>query len=221
MSKKIILITGTSSGFGKDTAETLAQAGHQVFATMRGVNGKHREKAKALQAKGIDVLELDVQNDTSVEAAFKSLFQQTGGKLDVVINNAGLMIQGFSEAITTEQTHQMFDVNVLGIQRVLRAALPQLRQNQSGLIINVGSIVGRMTIPFLGLYGATKFAVEALTESYRYELSQLGIDSTLIAPRNTAISWGFKKVFWTLYKACSTEQKPRIRMMWRKPSPSW
>ncbi len=92
------------------------------------------------------------------------------------------MVQGISESISTEHTLQMFDVNVIGIQRVLRAALPQLRKNGSGLVINVGSILGRVTIPFMSLYGATKFAVEALTEGYRYELSQLGIDVVLVQP---------------------------------------
>lgn len=179
---KIVLVTGTSSGFGKDTALTLKAAGHRVFGTLRGIDGKHADVAKELQAQGIELLELDVTSDDSVNAAFKTLFDKTGGKLDVIVNNAGLMVQGISEAITAEQTHQMFDVNVLGIQRVMRAALPQLRSNGSGLVINIGSILGRVTIPFLGLYGATKFAVEALTESYRYELSQLGIDVVLVQP---------------------------------------
>jgi NADP-dependent 3-hydroxy acid dehydrogenase YdfG len=179
---KTVLVTGTSSGFGKDTVETLVRAGHRVFGTMRDVNGRHSEKAKELQSQGIEVLEMDVTKDESVEAALKTLFQRTGGKLDAVVNNAGTMFQGISEAITAEQTREMFDVNVLGIQRVLRAALPQIRKNQSGLIINIGSILGRMTIPFMGLYGATKFAVDALTESYRYELSQLGIDVVLVQP---------------------------------------
>jgi NADP-dependent 3-hydroxy acid dehydrogenase YdfG len=177
-----ILITGTSSGFGKDTAETLAAAGYTVFATMRDVSGRHADEARALQSKGIEVLEMDVQSDTSVDAAFRTLFQKTGGTLDIVVNNAGHMVQGISESITVEQTWQMFDVNVLGIQRVMRAALPQLRGNGSGLIINIGSILGRVTIPFLGVYGATKFAVEALSDSYRYELSQLGIDVVLVQP---------------------------------------
>jgi NADP-dependent 3-hydroxy acid dehydrogenase YdfG len=182
MSTKTVFITGASSGFGEDTALTLASVGHRVFATMRAVSGKHSSKAKELRSKGIEVIEMDVQNDASVEAAFEALFQKTGGKLDVIINNAGQMVQGVSEAITIEQTRDMFDVNVVGIQRVMRAALPRLRKNKSGLIINVGSILGRVTIPFLGLYGATKFAVDAVTESYRYELSQLGIDVVLLQP---------------------------------------
>lgn len=179
---KIVLITGTSSGFGKDTALTLKAAGHRVFGTMRGIDGKHAAVAYELQAKGIELIELDVTDDASVDAAFKLLFEKTGGKLDVLINNAGRMVQGVSEAVTSEQTRQMFDVNVLGIQRVMRAALPQLRRNGSGLVINIGSILGRVTIPFLGLYGATKFAVDAMTDSYRYELSQLGIDVVLVQP---------------------------------------
>src|ERR1700743_306504 len=116
---KIILITGTSSGFGKDTALTLKAAGHRVFGTMRGINGKHAAAAAELQAKGIELIELDVTDDASVDAAFKTLFEKTGGKLDVLVNNAGRMVQGISEAVTSEQTRQMFDVNVLGIHSVI------------------------------------------------------------------------------------------------------
>lgn len=179
---KTILITGTSNGFGNDVAKTLAAAGHHVFATMRDMGRRHRDTAKELQSKGIETLELDVTNDTSVDAAFKRLAEKTGGKLDVLINNAGMASAGISETFTPEQVRDMFDVNVFGIQRVIRAALPGMRKNKSGLIINIGSILGRVTIPFLGLYGASKHAVEAMTDSYRYELSQLGIDVVLIQP---------------------------------------
>lgn len=182
MSKKTILITGTSNGFGNDAAKTLAAAGHQVFATMRDINGRHRETAEELRALGIETLELDVTDNASVEGAFKTLFEKTGGKLDVLINNAGLMAQGISETFSPEQLRDMFEVNVFGIQRVTRAALPNMRKKQSGLIINIGSILGRVTIPFMGLYGATKHAVEAMTDSYRYELSQLGVDVVLVQP---------------------------------------
>jgi NAD(P)-dependent dehydrogenase (short-subunit alcohol dehydrogenase family) len=179
---KTILITGTSNGFGKDAALTLAQAGHQVFATMRAVGGRNGAAAEELRAKGIAVLELDVTSDASVAAAFGELQKKAGGKLDVVINNAGLFSQGLSETFTPQQVGEMFDVNVVGIQRVTRAALPVMRRNKSGLIINIGSVLGRVTIPFIGLYGASKFAVDAMTESYRYELSQLGIDVVLVQP---------------------------------------
>lgn len=180
--KKTILITGTSAGFGKDAAETLAATGHRVFGTMRGVNGRSASAAKELRSKSITVLELDVTNDASVDAAFTELYQYTGGTLDVLVNNAGLFAAGLSETYTADQVREMFDVNVFGVQRVMRAALPAMRKKKSGLIINIGSILGRVTIPFLGLYGASKHAVEALTESYRYELSQLGIDVVLVQP---------------------------------------
>jgi NAD(P)-dependent dehydrogenase (short-subunit alcohol dehydrogenase family) len=177
-----VLVTGTSNGFGADIATTIAAAGHRVFATMREMNERHREAASALRAKGIETLELDVTDNASVDAAFESLFEKTGGTLDVLVNNAGIAAGGISETFTPEQLRDMFEVNVFGIQRVLRAALPAMQKKKSGLIINIGSILGRVTIPFFGLYGATKHAVEALTDTYRYELSQLGIDVVLIQP---------------------------------------
>lgn len=179
---RTILITGTSNGFGKDAAMTLAEAGHQVFATMRNPKDRNRTAAEELRSKGIDVLELDVTRDSSVDEAFKELYKKTGNKLDVLINNAGLFAQGIAETYTPEQVRDMFEVNVFGIQRVTRAALPEMRKRKSGLIINIGSILGRVTIPFTGLYGASKFALEALTEGYRYELSQLGVEVVLVQP---------------------------------------
>jgi NAD(P)-dependent dehydrogenase (short-subunit alcohol dehydrogenase family) len=179
---KTIVITGTSNGFGKDAAKTLAEARHRVFATMRDIKGRSRAAAEELRSKGIEVLELDVTNDASVDAAFKELYKKSGDKLDVVINNAGLFAAGISETYSPEQVRDLFEVNVGGVHRVTRAALPGMRKRKSGLIINIGSILGRVTIPFIGLYGASKHAVEAMTESYRYELSQLGIDVVLIQP---------------------------------------
>jgi NAD(P)-dependent dehydrogenase (short-subunit alcohol dehydrogenase family) len=180
--QKTILITGVSNGFGKDTALTMSAAGHRVFGTMRDSAGRNRDAAAELRAKGIDVVEMDVTQDASVDAGFSSVLDKTGGRLDVLVNNAGLMVQGISETITTEQARDMLDVNVFGIQRTTRAALPAMRKAKAGLIVNTGSILGRVTIPFVGLYGASKHAVEAMTESYRYELSQLGVDVVLIQP---------------------------------------
>lgn len=179
---KTILITGTSNGFGKDAAITLAIAGYQVFATMRGVSASNKATAEELRSKGIIVLELDVTRDASVDAAFREMKKAVGDKLDVVINNAGIFALGLSETFSPTQLGEMFDVNVVGVQRVLRAALPTMRKNKSGLIINIGSILGRMTIPFMGLYCATKFAVDSMTQSYRYELSQLGVDVVNLQP---------------------------------------
>jgi NAD(P)-dependent dehydrogenase (short-subunit alcohol dehydrogenase family) len=178
---KTILITGTSTGFGRDTAETLARAGHNVFASMRDPRGKNQAHADALQAQGVEVVELDVTDTHSVDQAVATVIAKAG-RIDVLINNAGVASAGVSEAFTDEQTTALFDVNVIGLHRVTRAVLPTLRSQKDGLIINIGSILGRVTFPFFGIYCASKFAVEALTDSYRYELSQFGVDVALVQP---------------------------------------
>jgi NAD(P)-dependent dehydrogenase (short-subunit alcohol dehydrogenase family) len=182
MSKnKTILVTGASSGFGRDTAETLARTGHVVFASMRDVNSKHRDRASALRKQGIAVVELDVSNDASVETAVSEVLAHTG-RIDVLINNAGIASAGVTEAFTADQAKVIFNTNVVGLLRTTRAVLPTMRAQGSGLIINIGSILGRVTFPFFGIYGASKFAVEALTESLRCEVSQLGIEVVLVQP---------------------------------------
>jgi NAD(P)-dependent dehydrogenase (short-subunit alcohol dehydrogenase family) len=179
---KTILITGAASGFGRDTAETLAAAGHRVFASMRHPAGRNAEAAEALRAKGIDVVEIDVADDASVERGVAQVLAQAG-RIDVLVNNAGLASAGVSEAFTADQAKLLFNTNVVGVIRTTKAVLPAMRAAKDGLIINIGSILGRVTFPFFGIYGATKFALEGLTDSYRYELSQLGIDVALVQPR--------------------------------------
>jgi NADP-dependent 3-hydroxy acid dehydrogenase YdfG len=178
---KTILITGASSGFGRDTAETLHRAGHAVYASMRGVQAKNREAAEALRKLGINTVEVDVREDASVDAGVANVLAEAG-KIDVLVNNAGIGSAGVTEAFTTEQAKVIFDTNVIGLLRVTRAVLPSMRQQHDGLIINIGSIFGRVTFPFLGIYGASKFAVEALTDSLRYEVSQLGIEVVEVQP---------------------------------------
>ena len=178
---KTILITGASTGFGRDTAETLARAGHKVFASMRDPEAKNRAHAEALRGQNIEVVELDVTDSQSVDRAVAVVIAKAG-RIDVLINNAGVAAAGVSEAFTPEQTTALFDVNVIGLLRVTRAVLPDLRRHNDGLIINIGLVLGRVTFPFFGLYGASKFAVEALTDSFRYEVSQLGIDVALVQP---------------------------------------
>jgi NAD(P)-dependent dehydrogenase (short-subunit alcohol dehydrogenase family) len=178
---KTILITGCSSGFGRDTAETLHHAGHTVYASMRGVHGKNREAAEALRKLGIKTVELDVTDESSVQAGVNEVLSDAG-KIDVLVNNAGIASTGVTEAFTAEQAKAIFDTNVIGLLRVTRAVLPSMRQRRDGLIINIGSILGRVTFPFVGIYGASKFAVEALTDSLRYELSQLGVEVVAVQP---------------------------------------
>src|SRR5499425_3231616 len=164
MSKRI-LITGASSGFGRDTAETLHRAGHTVYASLRDAQGKNRAATEALRELGIKTVELDVSDDKSVEAGVKNVLAEAG-TIDVLVNNAGIGSAGVTEAFTTDQAKVIFDTNVIGLLRVTRAVLPSMRRQRDGLIINIGSILGRVTFPFLGIYGASKFAVEALTESF-------------------------------------------------------
>jgi NADP-dependent 3-hydroxy acid dehydrogenase YdfG len=178
---KIILITGASTGFGRDTAETLARAGHRVFATMRDIAGRNREHADALRDQKINVVELDVTDDGSVDRAIASVLKQAG-RIDVLVNNAGIASAGVSEAFTPDQAKVLFNTNVIGIHRAIRAVLPSMRAAGDGLIINIGSVLGRVTFPFFSIYGASKFAVEALTDGFRYELSQLGVDVVLVQP---------------------------------------
>jgi NADP-dependent 3-hydroxy acid dehydrogenase YdfG len=178
---KTILITGASSGFGRDTAETLAHAGYQVFAAMRNIAGPNGRHADALRSQKIGVVELDVTDDDSVDRAVASVLAEAG-RIDVLVNNAGMASAGVSEAFTPDQAKVLFNTNVVGLLRTTRAVLPAMRAANDGLIVNIGSVLGRVTFPFFGIYGASKFAVEALTDSFRYELSQLGVDIVLVQP---------------------------------------
>ena len=190
-----ILVTGSTSGFGRLTVETLARQGYTVFAGMRAVAGKNAPTAEELRALAereqlaLHIVEIDVTNDASVEQAIESIVGSSG-RLDVVVNNAGMSYSGPLEAFTLEQVQQQFETNVFSVLRVNRAALPHMRRQGSGLLLQIGSIIGRIALPFLGLYGATKFTLEGLTESYRYELAPFGIDAAIIEPGTfpTAIS---------------------------------
>jgi NAD(P)-dependent dehydrogenase (short-subunit alcohol dehydrogenase family) len=176
-----ILITGAASGFGRGTAETLARAGHQVFASMRNIAGRNAASAQELKAQGIAVVELDVTDDASVKAGVAEVLRRTG-RIDVLINNAGMASAGVSEAFTPDQAMALFNTNIVGVLRTTRAALPAMRAAGDGLIVNIGSVLGMVTFPFFGIYGASKFALEALTDSFRCELSQLGVDVVLVQP---------------------------------------
>ena len=184
---KTILVTGTSSGFGLLASRSLLQRGHTVFATMREAEGRNAGAAKELRELAADtdgtlhVLELDVTSDASVEQAVGQALK-TAGRIDVAVNNAGMGCGGHAEAFTVEQFQQIFDINVFGVQRVNRAVLPAMREAGSGLLIHVSSIMGRVTLPFAGPYTATKWALEGLAESYRYELSSTGVDVAIVEP---------------------------------------
>ena len=182
-----VLITGASTGFGRDVAQRLARRGHQVFATMRDIEGRnahHRESLERLASREelrLEVLELDVTDEESVRNGVLGALRQAG-HLDVVINNAGVAGIGVTEAYTAEQFQRMFDINLFGVVRVNRAVLPSMRQRRSGLLIHMSSGAGRVTVPAMAAYCASKFALEALADAYRFELLPFGIDSILVEP---------------------------------------
>lgn len=180
MGKKI-LITGTNSGFGYMFTETLLRDGHTVVAAMRDIDGRNQAPANALREAGAHVVEIDVTNEASVDAGVAAATEAAGG-LDVLINNAGFGVAGLQETFTADDWKRVFEVNVFGVQRMTRAALPTLREQGSGLVMFVSSLLGRFVLPFMGPYNASKWALEAMAENYRVELGGLGIDSVVVEP---------------------------------------
>jgi NAD(P)-dependent dehydrogenase (short-subunit alcohol dehydrogenase family) len=167
-----VLITGASSGFGRATAEKLAQLGYKVFGTSR---------RSGQSVQGAEMLVMDVQDETSVREAVQRVVKQTG-RLDVLINNAGILITGIAEETTEAQTRDLFETNFFGTLRVMNAALPVMRKQRSGRIINVASLAGRMAVPGEAPYAATKFALVGYSEALRHEVAPLGIHVSLIEP---------------------------------------
>lgn len=185
---QVILITGASSGFGALGARALAAAGHTVYASMRDTAGRNAPQVQAVREHaaqhGVDLraLELDVQSQDSADAAIAQVIAEHG-RLDVLVHNAGHMVFGPAEAFTPEQYAQLYDINVLGTQRVNRAALPHLRGQGEGLLLWVGSTSTRGgTPPFLAPYFAAKAAMDALAVSYASELARWGVETSILVP---------------------------------------
>jgi NAD(P)-dependent dehydrogenase (short-subunit alcohol dehydrogenase family) len=185
--KQVALVTGCSSGFGKLIALKLARNGFAVFASMREMkerNARSAEDLRAIASKeslALESCEMDVTDETSVNACVSAVIAK-GGRLDVLVNNAGFGYMGLTETFTLEQMRDIFETNVFGVQRTIRAALPQMFKQKSGLLLQVSSGAGRIVLPAMGLYCASKHALEALTEAYRYELASSGIDSVSLQP---------------------------------------
>ncbi|NKJ23104.1 SDR family oxidoreductase [Dyella sp. SG609] len=186
--QQIILITGASSGFGALAARAMARAGHTVYASMRDTQGRNAAQVEAVKTyakeHGVDLrtVELDVQSQDSADAAIAHIVT-AHGRLDVVVHNAGHMVFGPAEAFTPEQFAQLYDVNVLGTQRVNRAALPQLRRQGRGLLLWVSSSSTRGgTPPYLAPYFAAKAAMDSVAVSYAGELARWGIETSIMVP---------------------------------------
>ncbi len=183
---KTVLVTGASRGIGLLAAKALAARGHYVYASMRETQGRNKTAAVELQAwaeenkLSLEAIELDVTDDQSVMTAISKIEAQR--PIDVLVNNAGVMPTGVTEAYTLEQAKQYFDVNMFGIMRTSRAVLPHMRARKSGLLIGLSSAAGRFAMPFFGIYCASKWAMESYCEALHYELEPFGIESVIIEP---------------------------------------
>ena len=164
---RVVLVTGASSGNGRATAMLLTQRGYRVFGTSR-------RPAQSPSTPGVETLELDVRSDESVRACVAAVLERAG-RLDVLVNNAGYELAGALEETTVEEARAQFDTNFFGVVRMVKAALPSMRQQRSGRIVNVSSLAGLSASPFMGMYSASKFALEGFGETLRIEVQPFGI----------------------------------------------
>lgn len=173
----VVIITGVSSGIGRVAAEKFAARGCRVFGTVRSIG-------KTSRLAGVELIEMDVRDDASVQRGIKFVIGQTG-RIDVLVNNAGMNLIGAVEETTTSEAASLFDTNVLGMLRTSQAVIPHMRAQRHGRIVNVSSVLGFLPAPYMGLYSATKHAVEGLSETLDHEVRQFGIRVTLVEPSYT------------------------------------
>ena len=180
--QKIVLITGASSGIGRATAELLASRGYRVFGTAR-------DPDTVAPVRGVELLPLDVRDDASVASSVEAVLGQTG-RIDVLVNNAGYSVVGAIEETSPSEAQALFDTNVFGVLRMVRAVLPAMRRQGSGTIVNTSSVLGFLPAPFMGLYASSKHALEGLSESLDHEVRGFGIRVVLVEPGFTKTPFG-------------------------------
>jgi len=186
MNGKVVLVTGASSGIGKAAANLFAKEGYRVYGTSRKKQADGTEaNAEDAGSNGfVKMVQMDVCSADSVKTAIDYILKQEG-RIDILVNNAGFGIAGSIEDTSEEEAFKQFDTNFFGVHRVLRQVVPIMRQQGSGLIINVSSVAGLISIPFQAMYSASKYAVEALTEALRMELKPYGIKAVAVEPGDT------------------------------------
>ncbi|QRR01382.1 oxidoreductase [Dyadobacter sandarakinus] len=182
--KKTALVTGASAGIGKATAIYLAQNGYRVYGAARRI-----EKMEILKSYGIIPVALDVTQDESVTACVHQIFREAGS-IDILVNNAGFGLEGAIEDIPMEDARYQLEVNVFGAMRLAQLVLPKMRENGYGKIVNISSVGGKIAFPLGGWYHASKFALEALSDSMRSEVKPFGIDVIVVEPGATRSEWG-------------------------------
>ena len=181
---KIVLVTGASAGIGKATAILLAQNGYNVYGAARRL-----EKMQDLKAYGIKPIALDITEDESIVTCVEQIFKEAGS-IDVLVNNAGFGLEGAIEDVTMQDAKYQMEVNVFGSMRLAQLVLPKMRQNKYGKIVNISSVGGKIALPLGGWYHASKFAIEALSDTMRMEVKQFGIDVIVIEPGGVKSEWG-------------------------------
>lgn len=182
--KKVILITGASSGIGYNAAQALARQGHRVYAAARRI-----ELMEPLRADGIVTMKMDVTDSQSMSEGVQKVLEAEG-RIDVLVNNAGYGYFGAIENVTMEEARRQVEVNVFGLAELTQLVLPAMRKQGSGRIVNISSIAGRMVLPFGGWYHVSKFSVEALSDALRMEVRPFGIDVVMIEPGGIKTDWG-------------------------------
>lgn len=185
MEKKVIILTGASSGIGYQTAEKLAKQGHIVYGAARRV-----EKMEPLEAFGVKPLQMDVTSEESIEQAVDAVVEAEG-RIDALVNNAGHGSYGAIEDVSMDEARKQFDVNLFGIAMLTKKVLPYMRRQRSGIIVNITSMGGRVTTYFGAWYHATKYALEAFSDALRMETKQFGIKVAIIEPGGIKTPWGF------------------------------
>lgn len=174
---KVVVVTGVSSGIGRAAAEMFAKRGCRVFGTVRST-------AKAQSIPGVVLVEMDVRDDASVQRGIQTIIAQAK-RIDALVNSAGGSLLGSTEETSIAEAQSLFDTNVFGILRTTQAVLPHMRKQAQGRIVNVSSVLGFLPAPYMGIYAASKHAVEGLSESLDHEVRQFGIRVTLVEPSFT------------------------------------
>jgi NAD(P)-dependent dehydrogenase (short-subunit alcohol dehydrogenase family) len=199
---KIVLVTGVSSGIGRETAQLLAERGARVFGTVRDFrrNG---------DLPDVELVHMDVTDEATVRDGVESVLEKTG-KIDILINNAGYGLTGALEETSVKEAQQQFDTNFFGVLRVTQAVLPAMRRQRSGRIVNISSALGFLPAPFNGIYGASKYALEGYTETLDHEVRTFGIRAVLVEPVFTKTSMGENKKFAQRVIDAYARQKERM-----------